>query len=130
MTVRMAESLAKHGRVASPPARQVAARCLTSHQTHVQRAWTRPATDRIGMRPRMLDGLLMPRRASARTRGGPSASAVDDGQLPRRLVQDDRPRRATHDDVLDPRSVLALDVDARLDAERHALGQRFRVARD
>ena len=37
---------------------------------------------------------------------------------------------AAHDDVLDPGAVPPLEVDARLDAERHARRERLGVARD
>src|SRR6185312_2838929 len=46
--------------------------------------------------------------------------AVDDQQLARRLVQDVRSGLAADDDVLDARAVLALEIDAGLDAEGHA----------
>src|SRR3954447_1937745 len=47
-------------------------------------------------------------------------SALDDEEVPRRLVKHDRPVRAAHGDVLDPRAVPSLEVDPGLHAERHA----------
>ena len=51
-------------------------------------------------------------------------------QVTRRFVEHVRTVGATHDDVLDARAVLAVEIDARLDAERVPDGQRLVVALD
>ena len=55
------------------------------------------AAARYDRRPMIPQGAAKPRPAGR--------SAGDDGQLARRLVEDDRPVLAAHDDVLDPRAV-------------------------
>src|SRR6476620_11817467 len=52
------------------------------------------------------------------------ASAVDDVQPARGLIEHDRAVVAADRDVLDPGAVLAGQVEAGLDAERHAGPQR------
>src|SRR3990172_7285768 len=51
-------------------------------------------------------------------------------KLARGLVERDRTRRGTYDDVLDPDAVAALDVDAGLDGEGHVGLERQDVAGD
>src|SRR4051812_17822724 len=58
------------------------------------------------------------------------ASTTDNEQVAGDLVERIKAVVGTHDDVLDARAVLALDVDARLDAERVANFDRLVVAGD
>src|SRR5262245_41185539 len=59
-----------------------------------------------------------------------SGSARDHAKVPTGDVERNGPFRAADDDVLDPGTIPPVEVDARLDAERHALAERLAVAGD
>src|SRR6266540_1269218 len=58
------------------------------------------------------------------------SGALDDPQVERRLIERIRASGAAEDDVLETHTPATLDVDAGLNAERHAGAERLRVARD
>ena len=73
------------------------------------------------------DRRMIPRR---RERPARPTSAVDDSRSRGASLRTIGPVLAADHDVLDPRAVPALEVDAGLHAERHPRRQRLRVARD